>query len=186
MAVSVYTTKENIQVKDFLIDTEVLITLTLVDDFDFPSQETEIRRNFLSRSEKTLTINGEKVAVKAFDLELKKRLFQSKVEKPTLRQIISKNIRDEKNKMINIVRVLNHYTSEGQYEALFLFWLGIDTDSHNEKERLTAEKTREENYQKRLRKEGELSLTEQQLNLVNSKIADLQKHQINYMVKNTC
>jgi uncharacterized protein YydD (DUF2326 family) len=33
-------------IKDFLIDTEVLITLILVDDIDFPSDSITIKKNF--------------------------------------------------------------------------------------------------------------------------------------------
>ena len=67
-----------------------------------------------------------------------------------------------------------------EYEALFLFWLGINTDTHNQKELLGKEKTREENFQKRLKKEGELSLIEQQLEIVNSKIEELQQLKSNF------
>jgi hypothetical protein len=67
---------------------------------------------------------------------------------------------------------LNPYTKIEEYEALFLFWLGISTDTHNQKELLGKEKTREENFQKRLLKEGGLSLIEQQLELINYKIKD--------------
>ncbi|MDP3441325.1 MAG: DUF2326 domain-containing protein, partial [Ignavibacteria bacterium] len=42
------------------------------------------------------------------------------------------------------------------------------------------EKTREESFQKRLKKEGELSLIEQQLELVNSKIEELQQLKSNF------
>lgn len=100
-------------------------------------------------------------------------IFKSDVESPSIRQIISKNIRDEKNKMTNIVKVLPTFISYEIYEALYLFWLGIDTDSHKEKERLYSEKKKEENFQKRLKKDGELSLVEQQLILVNAKIEEL-------------
>ena len=39
----------------------------------------------------------------------------------------------KKNKMTNIVKVLNSFKSSEVYEALYLFWLGISTDSHSEK-----------------------------------------------------
>ena len=77
--------------------------------------------------------------------------------------------------MANIVKVLNSFTRTEEYEALYLFWLGINTDSHSQKELLSKEKTREENFQKRLKKDGELSLIEQQLILLNEKIEELNK-----------
>lgn len=168
--------QDNSTIKNFLIDTEVMINLTLVDDFFNPTNEVTIQRNFLQRSKKIQNINGVSITDKKdFDIKLKELIFNTEVEKPTFRQIISKNIRDEKEKLTNIVKVLNPYTTIEEYEALFLFWLGIDTDSHSLKENLAKEKNREEAFQRRLKKEGELSLIEQQLVLINSKINELQE-----------
>lgn len=173
--------QENNTIKDFLIDTEAIVTLTLVDDWDFPSESITIKKNFLKHSKRIQEINGETIInEKEFDLKLKKLIFDTSVEKPTFKQIVSKNIRDEKNKLANIVKVLNPYTKIEEYEALFLFWLGINTNTHNQKELLGKEKTREESFQKRLKKEGELSLIEQQLELVNSKIVELQQIKANF------
>ena len=167
--------QENTKIKDFLIDTEVLITVTLVDDLDYPIKEVIIEKNFLKRNKKVQRINGNNIKNDNFDSELKQVIFDTSVKKPTLKQIISKNIRDEKNKLANIVKVLNPYTIKEEYEALFLFWLGISTATHEEKEALSKEKTKEDNYRKRLRKEGDLSLIEQQLLFTESKIKELQR-----------
>jgi uncharacterized protein YydD (DUF2326 family) len=168
--------QENSTIKDFLISTGVWVTLSIVDNLDFPSESIVITKNFLKYSKKTQQVNGESILNdRDFDAKLKELIFDSETEKPTFKQIISKNIRDEKNKLANIVKVLNPYTKTEEYEALFLFWLGINTDTHNQKELLGKEKTREESFQKRLKKEGELSLIEQQLKLVNSKVSELQE-----------
>ncbi len=173
--------QDNSVIKDFLVNTELVLTLTIVDDLDFPTESVIIKKNFLKNSKKLQEVNGGNITNnKEFDLRLKELIFKTEVEKPTFKQIISKNIRDEKNKLINIVKVLNPYTKVEEYEALFLFWLGINTDTHNQKELLGKEKTREENFQKRLKKEGELSLIEQQLELVSSKIEELQQIKANF------
>jgi uncharacterized protein YydD (DUF2326 family) len=164
----------NTTIENFLKDNEIIITVVLVDNLDVPKEEVVIRKNFLLRNKKLQEINGQNITDnKEFDKALKKEIFKSEVDKPTFKQIISKNIRDEKNKMANIVKVLNSFTRTEEYEALYLFWLGINTDSHNQKELLSKEKTREENFQKRLKKDGELSLIEQQLILLNGKIDEL-------------
>ena len=164
----------NTTIENFLKNNEIIITVILVDNLDAPKEEVVIRKNFLARNKKLQEINGENITDnKAFDKNLKEVIFKSEVDKPTFKQIISKNIRDEKNKMANIVKVLNSFTRTEEYEALYLFWLGINTDSHNQKELLSKEKTREENFQKRLKKDGELSLIEQQLILLNAKIDEL-------------
>ena len=167
----------NTTIENFLKDNEIIITIVFVDTLDgIEKNRITIRKNFLPRGKKLQEVNGENITDnKEFDKILKELIFNSEVDKPTFKQIISKNIRDEKNKMANIVKVLNSFTRTEEYEALYLFWLGIDTDSHNQKELLSKEKTKEENFQKRLRKDGELSLIEQQLILLNEKIEILNK-----------
>ena len=165
----------NTTIENFLKDNEIIVTVVLVDTLnDYPKHKVTIRKNFLSYKKKLQEVNGENIIDnKEFDKKLKELIFKSEVDKPTFKQIISKNIRDEKNKMANIVKVLNSFTRTEEYEALYLFWLGIDTDTHNQKELLSKEKTREENFQKRLKKDGELSLIEQQLAFLSGKIEEL-------------
>ncbi|MCZ8168225.1 MAG: DUF2326 domain-containing protein [Flavobacterium sp.] len=173
--------QDNTLIENFLKETEVLITLILIDDLDFTSENIVIRKNFLQYSKKIQELNGENITNnKEFGQKLKELIFNTSVDKPTFKQIVSKNIRDEKNKLANIVKVLHPTTTLEEYEALFLFWLGISTDTHNQKELLVKEKTREESFQRRLKKEGELSLIEQQLELVNSKIEELQQIKANF------
>jgi len=172
----------NTTIENFLKNTGIIVTVILVDNLDeVAKKQVTIRKNFLLRNKKVQEINGENIINdKEFDTQLKNEIFKSSVDKPTFRQIISKNIRDEKNKMNNIVKVLNSFASSEVYEALYLFWLGIDTDNHNEKERLSLNKKKEENFQKRLKKEGELSLIEQQLAFLNGKIEELNERKNNF------
>jgi uncharacterized protein YydD (DUF2326 family) len=166
----------NTKIENFLKTNKIIITISIVDNLDLGSNRITIKKNFLQRSDKLQQVNGENIINdKEFDKKLKELIFKSEVEKPTFRQIISKNIRDEKNKLSNIVKLLHNTTRPEEYEALYLFWLGIDTDNSNRKELLAKEKTREESFQKRLKKEGELSLIEQRLAIINEKIEDLNK-----------
>ena len=165
----------NTFVEKFLKENNIIIEIEIVADLeDKTSEIVLIRRNFLQRSQKIQEVNGENITNNVeFDKKLKEVIFESEVDKPTFRQIISKNIRDEKNKMINIVKVLSSFASSEVYEALYLFWLGIDTNELDQKQKLSENKKREENFQKRLKKEGELSLVLQQLTFINSKIDEL-------------
>lgn len=165
----------NTLIENFLKENEIIIETTLIADLADPhSEKVVIRRNFQQRAKKIQEINGENITNNTdFDKKLKELIFKTEVDKPTFRQIISKNIRDEKNKMTNIVKVLSSYASSEVYEALYLFWLGIDTNELDQKQRLSESKKSEENFQKRLRKEGELSLIQQQLTFLNSKIKEL-------------
>jgi uncharacterized protein YydD (DUF2326 family) len=173
----------NTTVENFLKDNEVIISITLVDDLSNPTKKVLIRRNFLPRKRKIQEVDGENIINdKDFEHRLKEVIFNTQVREPRFRQIISKNIRDEKNKMGNIVRVLNSFASNEVYEALFLFWLGIGTDELAEKQRLSDEKKREEQFQRRLKKEGELSLIVQQLSFLNDKIEKLEKEKRTFSI----
>ena len=102
----------NTEVETFLKQNNIIITLSLVDDLDNPLNEICIRRNFLSRNDKITEINGESYSAKdSLTKELKKLIFNSEEEKPTFRQIISKNIRDEKNRLQNTLKVLHVATT---------------------------------------------------------------------------
>jgi uncharacterized protein YydD (DUF2326 family) len=165
----------NTVIENFLKKNNIIVTVILVENInDENSHRIVIRRNFLSRKNKIQEINGEIIDNDDFDDTLKKMIFNAEVEKPTFRQIISKNIRDEKNRMTNIVKVLNPYTKQEEYEALYLFWLGLPFGDMGEKYRLSEEQKSEERLQKQLGKAtNSLSLVDQTLLVINRKIEDL-------------
>jgi hypothetical protein len=84
--------------------------------------------------------------------------------------------------MDKIVRVLGAFVGNEIYEALFLFWLGIRTDTAEEKRSLTEERKRENSFRKRLKKEGELPLIEQKLAFHNNKIGELEEQKRNFNI----
>lgn len=177
-----FSQQPNTTIENFLTDTEVLITIKLVEDLaDENSEQITIQRNFLKRSKKIQKINGERFTddIK-FDFELKRLIFKTEVDKPTFRQIISKNIRIDKDRMDKIVRVLGPFIGNEVYEALYLFWLGIKTDKAEEKRNLTDERKNENRFRRRLKKEGELSLIEQKLAFHNDKIKELEEQKGNF------
>lgn len=108
-------------------------------------------------------------------------IFQSSEAKPTPRQIIAKNIRDEKNRLTNAVKVLHPSTTAAEYEALYLFWFGIDPKTSDRKQKIIARKKIEEHIQTGLKKESSLSQIEQSLLVLETTVADLmvKKQQLN-------
>lgn len=165
----------NSVVKEHLINKRVTITLVLKEDLEIlSSEEIIIRRNFLSRDDKIQEINGKAFNNTEFSNELKRLVFKSNDSKPTFRQIISKNIRDEKNRLLNTVKVLHPTTTQEEYEALYLFWLGIDINSSDRKQKLTQQIKIEQNLQRRLRKDSNLSQLEQALFIIQRTIQDLE------------
>ncbi|MCO7226628.1 DUF2326 domain-containing protein [Pleionea sp. CnH1-48] len=166
--------KSNLTVEKFLTENNVLITLTLKEDLDVEhSKEIVIKRNFLQRSQKIIKVNDTEVKSKDFPENLKELIFHTNPKKPTFRQIVSKNVRDEKSRLINTVKVLHPSTTKEEYEALYLFWLGVDLDVADRKQRLFREKKIEEDLQKRLVKENTLSQVKQSLLLVENNIEEL-------------
>jgi uncharacterized protein YydD (DUF2326 family) len=177
-----FKSKGNNVIENFLKNNNIIVTLTLKEDLDVEnSREINIRKNFLIRKNKIQEINGEQFNDENFKIKLKELIFHSDKLKPTFRQLIAKNIRDEKNRLVNAVKVLHFNTTADEYEPLYLFWLGIDLDNADKKQRLLSQKKIEENLQKRLRKESNLSQIEQSLRVINRSISDLNsiKSQIN-------
>lgn len=170
----------NAAVESFLTENNVVITLTLVEHFEDSSGAVVIKRNFLCRNKKIQSINGQPYPnPKEFQSTLKRLIFKSESEQPTFRQIISKNIRDEKHKLTNTIRVLApNVVTEASYETLHLFWLGIDGDQS--KEALVRDRNLEEKLQARLRKQSNPPQISQALLLVNNKIEDLERKKASF------
>lgn len=176
---NIYQSKEfknhiNEQVKDFLTKKAVVITLKLKDDLDDPlSRQIKIRRNFLSHSKKLLEIDEKPVRVKDLDSKLKKLIFGYEEEKPTFAQLKAKNIRDEAERLENTVKVLNYGKSE-EYEALYLFWLGVNYPNAEKKRSLLEERKVEDKLYSRLIEDNSESKIQQFLNIVGRDIEDLE------------
>jgi uncharacterized protein YydD (DUF2326 family) len=165
----------NSNVESFLKDNNVSVLLTLIEDIDDKTSPTiEIERNFLARSRKVQSINGIQYNISDFSKELKRLIFKTDSEHPSFRQLISKNIRDEKHKLVNTIRVLApNVVTDSVYETLHLFWLGIDINQS--KDKLTRDKNLEERLQTRLRRESNLPQIRQSLIVVNNRIAELER-----------
>lgn len=163
----------NTVIETFLKDNNIIITLTLIEDIDDESSSIiEISKNFLLYSDKIQTINGEKYSNDDFSKELKKLIFKTDSKHPSFKQLKSKNIRDEKHKLINTIRVLApNVVTDVVYENLHLFWLGIDTDQS--KDKLVRDRNLEERFQKRLRKDNNLPQINQSLIIVKKRIEEL-------------
>lgn len=178
----IYTDEENKKgiyndVKNFLIDNEILITLTLINDFDEQnSQEFVIERNFLSRRKAIIKINGEEVLKKNFENELLKLIFPNKkIEKPTFKQIISHNIRYKDSSINSTLKTLNSFTTNVEYETLYIFLLGCSFDEGARKQEITSKLQQERTYKDRLEKKYTKNSAEIAKSIVEDDIIELQK-----------
>lgn len=176
----IYTDTENKKevyelVKNYIIEEEVLITLVLVEDLsDKNSKRIVIERNFLSRNKTIRNINDNPVLEKEFENELLKLLMpQQKSEKPSFRQIISHNIRYRDESITNTLKTLDRYTTDVEYETLYLFLLGCTFDDGAKKQVLLTKIKQEETYRERLERKQTKTAYEIALAMVEDEIAIL-------------
>jgi len=183
----IYTDQENPKttynlVKEFLEKNKIVIMLVLAENFDDPnSTQIVVERNFLSYKNAIRRINGQDIQDKDFELELSKLLFpEHQVEKPRLRQIISHNIRYRDESVNNTLKTLDGYTSDAEYETLYLFLFGCDFKKGSEKQEILAKLKQEHTFQNRLEKnqtknayETALSFIEEDIKTLNIKKTNL-------------
>ena len=163
-------------VKDFLISEEVLVSLTLTENIDDEkARELIIERNFLSKKGKIIRkINGDSYTEEEFEQKLTAILFPEHLaEKPSLRQIISHNIRYKDLSINNTLRTLDRYTSDAEYETLHLFLLGCEFTKGNKKQEILEKIRQEDIFKKRLEKVQTKSAYEAALSLVENEIKEL-------------
>jgi len=163
-------------VKNHLIDNEILISLCLTENLDNENAlEIIIERNFLSTKSKVIRkVNGKQLLDDEFVPCLTELLFPEHVsDKPTLRQIISHNIRYKDLSISNTLKTLDGYTSDAVYETLHLFLLGCEFMQGNSKQELLEQIRQEDTFRKRLEKVQTKSAYETTLSLIESEIEEL-------------
>lgn len=163
-------------VKDYLIGNKILITLVLTADLDRGSEDFVIQRNFLARKELIRTINGDQLTEEEFDLRLSSILFPEHLaSKPTFRQIISHNIRYKDESINNTLKTLDTYTSDAEYETLYLFLFGCEFTKGNSKQEILTKIKQEDTYKNRLEKNQTKTAYETALSLIDNDIEELNK-----------
>ena len=178
----IYTDEENKnkvyeEVKSFLINQEVLVTLTLTNGFNTQRKDRlVIERNFLSGKNAIRKINGESILKKDFENELSAKIFpEHKNEKPSFKQIISHNIRYKDNSINKTLKTLNSYTLDVEYETLYLYLLGCGFDSGAKKQALSNKIKQENAYKERLEKKQKKNSYEVALAIIEDEIVKLNK-----------
>lgn len=182
----IYTDPENKKatynlVKEFLEKNKILITLILTENLDNEnSGQITIERNFLTREKSIRRINGNDIQEKDFETELTKLLFtEHNSEKPSLRQIISHNIRYKDENINNTLKTLSRYTSDAEYETLYLFLFGCNFDKGNEKQEILTKLNQEYTFRKRLEKNQTKNAYETALSLIEEDIKKLDEKKSN-------
>jgi uncharacterized protein YydD (DUF2326 family) len=177
----IYTDPENPKdeyktVKDFLINNNVMITLTLVENLDdSDSNKLVIERNFLSGKEAIRRINGDDIpSEKELQNTLMSYCFPNFTgNKPTFRQIISHNIRYRDDSLNNTLKTLDRFTTNVEYETLYLFLLNCPFDEGEQRKALLDKIKHETEYRDRLEETEKTSTYEVMLNLLDNEIKSL-------------
>jgi uncharacterized protein YydD (DUF2326 family) len=166
---------EDLVVKGFLLDTDVLVTLTLTSELNDPkAQRLVIERNFQSRKNSVRRINGEQLTERDFEATLTNQLFPGHYgKKPTFPQIISHNIRYKEQSVTHTLRTLNQFTRDDEYETLYLFLLGCQFDEGDAKQNLLAQVRVETSFKDRLEGKQTRSGYEASLALLKRDIQEL-------------
>ncbi len=168
-------------VKDYLIENKVKIILVLTSDLDKGTEDVIIERNFLARKEIIRTVNGEQLTEDEFELRLSSILFPGHLSsKPTFRQIISHNIRYKDESINNTLKTLDSYTTDAEYETLYLYLFGCEFTQGNTKQEVLSKIKQEETYKSRLEKNQTKTAYETALSLINNDIEELNKKKSNF------
>jgi len=164
-------------VKDFLVDNKVCISLVLKGDLlKEDSREVLIERNFLTRIDKIQRIDGNSKTDDEFEETLTSLLFPGHFgNKPTFRQIIAHNIRIKDLSIYNTLKNLDSFTSDVEYETLYLFLFGCDFEQGNIKLELRSQIDIEDKFKRRLESEQTKAAYETALALLESEIEALER-----------
>ncbi|MET3941987.1 hypothetical protein ABIC22_004799 [Paenibacillus sp. PvP094] len=138
----------------------MLITLVLKEDLLVESSnEIVIKRNFLQRNKKIMSINGQNLT------KDKGKDFEKKL-------LISHYIRYQDNKVSKTLRVLSTWSTNIEYETLHLFMFGFPVSDRSQ---LNTKLKGEQEYRKRLEKHRSKTELELQLDIVKKNILVLEK-----------
>ncbi|EAT13894.1 DUF2326 domain-containing protein [Bermanella marisrubri] len=164
-------------VRDYLVENKISVFLYITEDLDDEkARSVVIERNFLSRKNIVRRIDGEPYTESEFEDKLTELFFPSQVgKKPTFRQIISHNIRYSDLSVSNTLKTLDKYTSDAEYETLYLFLLGCDFSKGSTKQEILQKIQQENTFKKRIEKVQTKSAYEAALALIEIEIKDLDK-----------
>ena len=160
-------------VKKFLIETNVLVELTLTKNWE--KDDIIICRNFQKNKKATRTINGIQYKAEDFESALCDNLLGLTITKPSFRQIISHNIRYSEFALTNVLKTVHPYTKDTEYESLYLFMFGCQIEETDRRQELLDKIKTEKAFKKRLEKSNNKSTYRTLLGLTDAKIEELEK-----------
>ena len=165
----------NEQVKTFLAEKQVMVTLTLVSSWHGQGKIVTIRRNFLSNSKAVREINGRQIMEKDYERVLQEEIMGVVTEKPSFRQLISHNIRYTNVAVSQTLRTLEGVSFDTVYEALFLYMLGCNYDKSDVRQDTMDRLNTERGFKQRLEKVKTRNMLASEQGVVKSEIKELEE-----------
>lgn len=165
----------NEQLKAFLTDKLVTVTLTLVSDWTEKGRVVTIKRNFLNNSKALREINGCQVMDKDYEHVLQKEIMGVVTDKPSFRQLISHNIRYTNVAVSQTLRTLDGVSFDTVYEALFLYMLGCNYFNADVRQETMESLNTERGFKQRLEKVKTRNMLASEQGVVKAEIKDLEE-----------
>lgn len=171
---------ENIEIKDLLEKSKVQATLEVTDGRKIHS----FTRSLFNRGKRQY--NGKDRTESEYEQELKKIFFNSSVENPSFRQLISKFVRTDEKQLSNVLYYLIA-TKYITYEAIYFFLLHIDSEKNVSERQVLEEKKRQLNikldYYKKDPNIPSVDYINQSLSIMEKELLKLNKEResINYV-----
>ena len=164
----------NDQVKHFLTDKQVVVTLTLTSDWTPQARKVVIRRNFLTYSKALREINGVAISDSDYVHELQQAIMGCVTTKPTFRQLITHNIRYTNISTTQTLRCLEGAVPDTVYEALYLYMLGCDFQNADLREETMDQLNTEQRFKTRLERAKNKNMMAAELGIIRSEIEELE------------
>lgn len=165
----------NEQVRQFLTEKEVVVTLTLVSNWSSDAREVVIRRNFLPYGKALREINGQSISDTDFIPALQQAIWGVNTDKPTFRQLIGHNIRYTNVAVHQTLRYLEGTVNDTVYEALFLYMLGCTYQGADIREKTLDQLNTERRFKSRLESSKSKNIIASEVGILKSEIEELER-----------
>lgn len=165
----------NEPVRNFLIEKEVVVTLTLISSWTSDARFVTVKRNFLTYSNAIREINGRTIEDKQFVRELQNVIFETETDKPSFRQLIAHNIRYTNAATTQTLRCLEGRVTDAVYETLYLYMLGCNYDNADLRQETLDSLTTETSFKYRLERKKSRNRLATELGIINSEIKELEE-----------
>jgi uncharacterized protein YydD (DUF2326 family) len=180
--------KENSEIKDFLINNQIVFTLNI--GLVFGTTDYILKRWFTGKRDKNdkpdirQSINdGEELGIRTYTKTLNEIIFKAST-KPSFRDLIPKFIREDKDSMGSLLRFLANNKSDEEYNSIHLLLFGFSNNEIFEKKAiLTTAIKNDKNKQtvyntdfgKKNKLEAEIKVKKSELEKIELKCNEIKK-----------